>query len=48
MKTNNNPFPELGQALDALRQSLGITQREIAAECHISLTTYQQVLLGKI
>ena len=48
MKTNTNPFPELGQALDVLRKSLGITQREIAAECHISLSTYQQVLLGKI
>ncbi len=48
MKTKNYSFSELGKAIDALRKSLGITQREIAAECHISLTTYQQVLLGKI
>ena len=48
MNNNNYSFPELGQAIDALRRSLGITQREIAVECHISLSTYQQVLLGKI
>lgn len=41
-------YPEVGQSIEELRHALGISQREVAAECHISLSTYHEVALGKI